>query len=266
VCCCCWVTAMHSAEAQCREGGAPHAATQKVRLESQLRVPTCSRASACAIMLMCSRMWLAAGLVTTNHLRTAPLHCTQSIFAVSTACLPLCHQQASTCALHTTMQPPSRRARAGGLLLPALALLAVVSCCFASAAAAWSHSGGAQLNALSRRQAAGGPLQHQQLLVASNRRRLLHEDGAATDASPPAAASQPRHDAADAAADSSSSSKHHKNRRGSIDYEDQDPDVRSHWALLVAGSAGWYNYRHQVRGWMGVWVWTCRGAGSWCCC
>lgn len=25
-----------------------------------------------------------------------------------------------------------------------------------------------------------------------------------------------------------------------------DPDVLSHWALLVAGSAGWGNYRHQA--------------------
>lgn len=37
-----------------------------------------------------------------------------------------------------------------------------------------------------------------------------------------------------------------KKHKGSIDYADQDPDVRSHWALLAAGSNGWYNYRHQA--------------------
>lgn len=37
-----------------------------------------------------------------------------------------------------------------------------------------------------------------------------------------------------------------KKKKGSTDFEDQDPDVRSHWALLVAGSSGWFNYRHQA--------------------
>lgn len=37
-----------------------------------------------------------------------------------------------------------------------------------------------------------------------------------------------------------------KKRNGSIDFSDEDPDVRAHWALLVAGSSGWYNYRHQA--------------------
>lgn len=46
-------------------------------------------------------------------------------------------------------------------------------------------------------------------------------------ADPPAAANQKKH-------------------KGSIDFADQDPDVRSHWALLAAGSNGWYNYRHQA--------------------
>jgi len=26
-----------------------------------------------------------------------------------------------------------------------------------------------------------------------------------------------------------------------------DPSVRRHWALVVAGSSGWANYRHQAR-------------------
>lgn len=33
----------------------------------------------------------------------------------------------------------------------------------------------------------------------------------------------------------------------SIDFADgDDPSVKAHWALLVAGSAGWGNYRHQA--------------------
>lgn len=27
----------------------------------------------------------------------------------------------------------------------------------------------------------------------------------------------------------------------------QEPDGGKHWVLIVAGSNGWYNYRHQVR-------------------
>lgn len=46
--------------------------------------------------------------------------------------------------------------------------------------------------------------------------------------------------------DSSTDPQKKKKKKGSIDFEDQDPDVRSHWALLVAGSSGWYNYRHQA--------------------
>lgn len=47
--------------------------------------------------------------------------------------------------------------------------------------------------------------------------------------------------------DSSLHKKHKKHKNSSsIDYQDQDPDVRSHWALLAAGSSGWFNYRHQA--------------------
>lgn len=45
---------------------------------------------------------------------------------------------------------------------------------------------------------------------------------------------------------SSSSNKKKKKNSTSTDFEDQDPDVRSHWALLAAGSSGWFNYRHQA--------------------
>lgn len=40
--------------------------------------------------------------------------------------------------------------------------------------------------------------------------------------------------------------KKEQKQNGSIDFEDQDPSIKSHWALLVAGSAGWFNYRHQA--------------------
>ena len=29
-------------------------------------------------------------------------------------------------------------------------------------------------------------------------------------------------------------------------YEDEPKNLENHWALIVAGSNGWYNYRHQV--------------------
>ncbi len=29
------------------------------------------------------------------------------------------------------------------------------------------------------------------------------------------------------------------------DFDDEDASVHAHWALLVAGSSGWGNYRHQ---------------------
>lgn len=36
-------------------------------------------------------------------------------------------------------------------------------------------------------------------------------------------------------------------RRKPADYVDgDDPSVRAHWAVLVAGSNGWGNYRHQA--------------------
>jgi hypothetical protein len=55
----------------------------------------------------------------------------------------------------------------------------------------------------------------------------------------------PAKDLQDSTADEPVDVKKHK-KKGSIDFADQDPDVRSHWALLVAGSSGWYNYRHQA--------------------
>lgn len=37
------------------------------------------------------------------------------------------------------------------------------------------------------------------------------------------------------------------NKKRRPDYQDgDDPDVRAHWAVLVAGSSGWGNYRHQA--------------------
>lgn len=30
-------------------------------------------------------------------------------------------------------------------------------------------------------------------------------------------------------------------------FPSQQPDGRKHWVVIVAGSNGWYNYRHQVR-------------------
>lgn len=30
-------------------------------------------------------------------------------------------------------------------------------------------------------------------------------------------------------------------------FPSQEPDGGKHWVLIVAGSNGWYNYRHQVR-------------------
>lgn len=35
--------------------------------------------------------------------------------------------------------------------------------------------------------------------------------------------------------------------RGDVDFQDgDDPTVRRHWALIVAGSSSWGNYRHQA--------------------
>ena len=31
-----------------------------------------------------------------------------------------------------------------------------------------------------------------------------------------------------------------------VDFPDSDSSVRAHWALLIAGSMGWGNYRHQA--------------------
>jgi hypothetical protein len=38
-----------------------------------------------------------------------------------------------------------------------------------------------------------------------------------------------------------------RRKRRPSDFQDgDDPSVRAHWALLVAGSSGWGNYRHQA--------------------
>lgn len=31
-----------------------------------------------------------------------------------------------------------------------------------------------------------------------------------------------------------------------------EEDVLAHWAIVIAGSSGWWNYRHQADAW---WVW-----------